>query len=71
MILHACASLISHPLCYIYNHSLYTGIFPDHLKTALVKPLYKKRDETNMTNYRPISLMVFFLRYSRKPCTVD
>ena len=31
-ILKACASLNSHPLSYIYNHSLYTGIFPDRLK---------------------------------------
>ena len=49
-ILHVCASLISYPLCYIYNHSLHTGIFPDHLKIAVVKSLYKKGDKTNMTN---------------------
>jgi len=53
--------LTNHPLCYIYNYSLYTGIFPDCLKISVVKPLYKKGDKTNMTNYRPISLlMVFF-----------
>ena len=37
-----CASLISHPLSYICNHSLYTGILYDCLKIAVVKPLYKK-----------------------------
>jgi len=37
--LKACASLISHPLSYIYNHSLYTDIFPDSLKIVVVKPL--------------------------------
>ena len=31
-ILKACASVISHPLSYIYNHSLYTGIFLTGLK---------------------------------------
>jgi len=31
-------------------------IFPDHHKIAVVTPLYKKRDKTNMTNYRHISL---------------
>jgi hypothetical protein len=41
-ILKAGASLISHPLSYIYNHLLYTGLFTDHLKLAAVKPLYKK-----------------------------
>jgi hypothetical protein len=30
-ILKACASL-SQPLSHIYNHSLYTGVFPDTLK---------------------------------------
>jgi len=39
-ILQACASLISHTLSYIYNHLLYTGIFPVCLKIAVVKPLY-------------------------------
>jgi len=41
-ILKACASLITQPLSRIYNHSLYTGIFPDHLKISIVKPLFKK-----------------------------
>jgi hypothetical protein len=53
-ILKACASLISHPLSYIYNHSLYTGISPGCLKIAVVKPFYKKGDTSGMTNYRPI-----------------
>jgi hypothetical protein len=30
-ILKTCASL-SHPLSYFYDHLLYTGIFPGHLK---------------------------------------
>ena len=70
-ILKACASLISHPLSYIYNHPLYTGIFPDRLKIAVVKPLYKKGGKISMTNYRPIPLLSFLLRYSRKLCIVD
>jgi hypothetical protein len=56
-ILKACASLISHPLSYIYSHSLYTGIFPDQTEIAVVKPLYKKRDKPAITNYRPVSLL--------------
>ena len=49
--------LIIHPLSYIYNHPLCTGIFPDCLKNAVVKPLYKKGDKSSMTNYRPLSLL--------------
>jgi hypothetical protein len=69
-ILKACASLISHPLSYSCNHSLHTGVFPDHLKIVVVKPLYKKGDKTSMTSYRPISLLTVFLKYLRKLCTV-
>jgi hypothetical protein len=57
-ILKACASLICHPLSYIYNYSLYTSIFPDSLKSAVVKPLYKKGDKSSMTNYRPVLLLL-------------
>jgi hypothetical protein len=51
------ASLISRPLSYICNKSIAMGIFPDHLKYATVKPLYKKREKTNMNSYRPVSLL--------------
>jgi len=65
-ILKACASLISHPLRYICNHSLYTSIFPDSLKSAVVKPLFKRGDKTSMTNYRPISLLTIFSKVLKK-----
>ncbi len=34
-----------------------TGIIPDMLKIAKIVPIYKKDDETQFTNYRPISLL--------------
>jgi len=70
-ILKACASLVSHPLSYIYNHLIYMGIFPDHLKIAVVKPISKTGNKSSMTNYRPISLLKVFLGSPRKLCTVD
>ena len=48
------------------NHSLYTGIFPDRLKIAVVKSLYKKGDKTNMKNYRPIALLMLFSKAPEK-----
>jgi hypothetical protein len=65
-ILKACASVSSHSLSFICNHSVYKGIFPDCLKIAVVKPLYKKGDKTNMTNYRPISLLKGFSKVFEK-----
>jgi hypothetical protein len=65
-ILKVCASLISYPLTHICNHSLLTGIFPNRLKVSIVRPLYKKGDKTNMSNYRPISLLTTFSKVLEK-----
>jgi hypothetical protein len=65
-ILKTCAATISLPLSFICNHLLHTGIFPDHLKIAVVKPLHKKGDRYNMTNYRPISLLSIFSKVCEK-----
>ena len=46
---------IAEYLCFIYNLSFTTGIFPDSLKIAKVTPLYKKGSKLECANYRPIS----------------
>jgi hypothetical protein len=46
-ILKACTSLISQLLSHIYNHSLYTGVFPVCLHISTVKPLFRKGDKTS------------------------
>ena len=45
------------PITIIVNQMLNTGIFPDNLKIAKVNPIFKKDDERQFTNYRPISLL--------------
>jgi hypothetical protein len=67
-ILKVCASLISHPLTHICNHSLFTGIINDCLKISLVKPLYRKWDNTSTrtSNYGPISLLTTFSKVLEK-----
>lgn len=49
-------------LCYVVNNSFRFGVFPDQLKTALIKPLFKRGDPEYMDNYRPISLLPGFLK---------
>lgn len=50
-----CAEISSH-LCRILNLCLSKGIYPDQLKTAIVKPLHKKGNREHLENYRPIAL---------------
>lgn len=48
---------LSHPLALLINISFSSGIFPEKLKYAVIKPLYKKGDPRLMENYRPIALV--------------
>jgi hypothetical protein len=59
-ILKVSAPYVLSPLMYIFNKILSTGIFSERLKFSEVKPLYKKGDKTEFSNYRPISLLTSF-----------
>ena len=48
---------ICKPLTLVVNQCLQTGIFPDNMKLAKLIPIYKKVDSSNMSNYRPISIL--------------
>ena len=48
---------ISKPVTLIINQCLRNGIFPNKLKSAKVIPIYKKDNDTDFTNYRPISIL--------------
>ena len=52
----------------IVNDSLQSGAFPEDLKTAVVKPLLKKRslDAAILNNYRPISNLPFVSKIIEK-----
>jgi hypothetical protein len=65
-ILKLCSMTISQPLSYICNMPIVTGAFPDHLKIAVIKPLYKKGDKVDMANYRPISMLTVFKKVIEK-----
>ena len=51
---------ISEPLVQIINSSFSVGTFPERLKLAKVKPLYKGGDQNLPKNYRPISILPIF-----------
>lgn len=56
-ILKLCKSYICFPLCHIINNSFSQGVFPERLKLSIVKPLFKKGESSEMSNYRPITLV--------------
>lgn len=61
-----CASFLSAPLAYLVNISFEIGHFPEQLKTALIIPIYKKKDSSNIENYRPIALLSVFSKIFEK-----
>ena len=46
-----------YPVTDIYNLSISLNKFPSAFKLAKVKPIFKKGRKTNVSNYRPISLL--------------
>jgi hypothetical protein len=51
------AHIIKMPITFIINMSISEGSVPCELKSAKVKPLYKKNNRLHAENYRPISIL--------------
>ena len=51
------ANEICECLTLIINQTITTGIFPNQLKIAKVVPIFKKNVQTDVKNYRPISVL--------------
>ena len=65
-ILKVSTRFITSPLTYTCNKPLSSGIFPSQLKFSEIKPLHKKWDRIDITNFRPISLITFFSKILEK-----
>jgi hypothetical protein len=48
---------IVEPITFVINKCIDVSIFPDKLKTAQVRPLFKKNNTLEKGNYRPISVL--------------
>ena len=57
---------IAKPLAHVCSKSFECGVFPDDMKVAKVVPLFKARDRSLFSNYRPISLLSQFSKILEK-----
>ena len=55
--LRICDISIVKPLMIIFSNSLNQGVFPDQWKKANITPIHKKGNKSDITNYRPISVL--------------
>ena len=53
-------------LAMVVNKSFQEGIFPEQLKAAKVVPIHKEGSKTDVSNYRPISLLTSFSKVYEK-----
>ena len=55
-----CFGSLCEPLKYLFNLSIEKGVLPDGLETARVTPIYKGEGSSDVSNYRPISVLPCF-----------
>ena len=49
---------ISDTLSNIFNESFALGVFPDHMKLAMITPIFKVGSKLDVSNYRPVSVLL-------------
>ena len=52
-----CGDTICNPLELIFKQSLTSGVFPFEWKKGNIAPCYRKDDNQNLKNYRPVFLL--------------
>lgn len=61
-ILKDCASVLSHPLHILFNICLKSGVVPDVWKVSKIRPIYKKGDKDDISNFRAITIVSNFCK---------
>ena len=63
-----CIHQLNDIVSFIVNESWTSGMFPDHMKTAFIRPSLKKQnvDSDVLGNYRPISNLSYISKIIKK-----
>jgi len=56
------APFTSSPINDICNKMIFSGVFPDRLKYAIIKPLHKNEDRREVSKYGPVITRKFILK---------
>ena len=51
-----------------FNNMIKNSVFPDSLKQADIKPLYKKGSRNEKENYKPVSIYLTYLKFMSVAC---
>ena len=68
-IIKSSSDVLVHPLLKIINISIINGNFPDTLKLGKILPIFKGGDKTDLSNYRPISVLSVISKLIEKHVT--
>jgi hypothetical protein len=66
LVIKARITSIKKPLNSICNESINEGVFPDLMKVTKIRPVYKRGNKQEASNYRPISVLSVFSKVMEK-----
>ena len=65
-ILKYCANPLCEPITFLFSQCLRFGYIPLEWRTHCITPIYKSGDKSNVSNYRPISLLCIISKILEK-----
>jgi hypothetical protein len=62
LLIKACITYVKKTLNFLLNESINEGVFPDLLKVTKIRPVYKRGNKQEISNYKPTSILSVFLK---------